>query len=130
MSKVFFPQALLDHCVVEGLAEIRPGELVLVPFDRKYVVAESIRVVEEVTGQADPHGFIGKVKVKKVLEEMGAEIVEDSMLIGENAYAIIPGFAGNAETALEAWLPLAPESAKGFASEDELLRAFIAKAGA
>lgn len=130
MPNVFFPQALLDHCVVEGLAEIRPGELILVPFERKYIVDESIRVVEELTGAADPHGFIGKVKAKKELEAIGAEIVEDSMLIGENAYSIVAGFAGAGDAPFKTWLAGAPDAAKRFTSENELLRAFITKAGA
>ncbi len=131
MPKVFFPQPLLDHCVVEGLCDLRPGELVLVPFARKYVVAESVRVVEELTGAADPHGFIGKVKPKHELEAMGAEIVQDSMLIGDNAYAIVPGYSGDPDAPLDAWQANgAPAEAKVFASEAELLQAFVTKAGA
>jgi hypothetical protein len=38
------------------------------------------------------------VKAKQTLVEMGAEILEDSMIIGDNAYDVIPGWAGRPRT--------------------------------
>jgi hypothetical protein len=93
-NRVFFPQSSLDQWTVEGKIELTPTELVIVAEGRGYAIAEVVRVVVEVTGSNDPHGIIGKVKDKAELETMGAEILENSMIIGDNAYDIVPGWAG------------------------------------
>jgi hypothetical protein len=93
-NRVFFPQACLDQWGVEGKIELTPSELVVLAEGRRYDISEVVRVVAEVTGAQDPHGFIGKVKPKAELEAMGAEILENSMIIGDNAYDVVPGWAG------------------------------------
>ncbi len=93
-NRVFFPQACLDQWGVEGKIELTPTELVVLAEGRRYAITEVVRVVTEVTGANDPHGLIGKVRAKVDLEAMGAEILENSMIIGDNAYDVIPGWAG------------------------------------
>jgi hypothetical protein len=93
-NRVFFPQACLDQWGVEGKIELTPTELVILAEGRKYAIREVVRVVVEVTGANDPHGFLGKVKPKDELVAMGAEILENSMILGDNAYDIVPGWAG------------------------------------
>jgi hypothetical protein len=51
-----------------------------------------VRVVAEVTGAEDANELVGKVKSLAYLQELGAEILEGSMLIGDNAYDVVPGF--------------------------------------
>lgn len=98
-ARVFFPQACLDQWGVEGKIELSPTELVVLAEGRRYAIAEVVRVVTEVTGSPDPHGIVGKVKAKAELEQMGAEILENSMIIGDNAYDVVPGWAGRPLTA-------------------------------
>ena len=93
-NRVFFPQLLLDQWGIEGKIDLTGNELVVLAEGRKYRIEECVRVVAEVTGANDPHGFIGKVKPKAQLDEMGAEILENSMIIGDNAYDVVPGWAG------------------------------------
>ncbi len=93
-NRIFFPQASLDQWGVEGKIELSPTDLVILSEARRYEITEVVRVVVEVTGSPDPHGLIGKVKSKADLEAMGAEIMENSMIIGENAYDVVPGWAG------------------------------------
>lgn len=93
-NRVFFPQACLDQWGVEGKIEVTPTELVILPEGRRYELTEVVRIVVEVTGATDPHGFIGKVKTKTELATMGAEILEGSMILGDNAYDVVPGWAG------------------------------------
>jgi len=59
---------------------------------------EVVHIVAEVTGSPDPHGFLGKVKSKADLVALGAEILEGSMILGDNAYDVVPGWAGLART--------------------------------
>ena len=37
---------------------------------------------------------VGKVKPKADLEKMGAEIMEGSMILGDSAYDVVPGWMG------------------------------------
>jgi hypothetical protein len=97
-NRVFFPQACLDQWGVEGKIELTPTELVVLGEGRRYTITEVVRVVTEVTGANDPHGLIGKVRLKADLETMGAEILENSMIIGDNAYDVVPGWAGSPTT--------------------------------
>lgn len=93
-NRVFFPQASLDQWGIEGKIELSPTELVVLAEGRRYAITEVVRIVVEVTGANDPHGFLGKVKDKAELEAMGAEILENSMILGDNAYDVVPGWAG------------------------------------
>jgi hypothetical protein len=131
-NRVFFPQACLDQWGIEGKIELTPTELVVLAEGRRYTISEAVRVVVEVTGASDPHGFVGKVKGKQELDAMGAEILENSMIIGDNAYDVVPGWAGTPATSFAEHLgsteranarrgKLAAESPK---SDEELLRRF------
>ncbi|HEY8073108.1 MAG TPA: hypothetical protein VIF62_03345 [Labilithrix sp.] len=93
-NRVFFAQASLDQWGIDGKVDLGPSELILLADGRRYKVVEAVRVVTEVTGANDGHEIIGKVKPKAALEEIGAEILENSMIIGDNAYDVVPGWLG------------------------------------
>jgi hypothetical protein len=98
-NRVFFPQSLLDQWGVEGKIEVTGAEIVVLAEGRRYEVLEVCHVLAEVTGSNDPHEIVGKVKAKQTLLAMGAEILENSMIIGDNAYDVVPGWAGRPKTA-------------------------------
>jgi hypothetical protein len=137
-NRVFFPQACLDQWGVEGKIELTPSELLIVAEGRRYTISEVVRVVLEVTGSPDPHGIVGKVRPKAELEKMGAEILENSMIIGDNAYDVVPGWAGRPLTSFATHLASAERAeARGGntnpgtgptldepKNDEELLRAF------
>ncbi len=93
-NAVFFPQDALDEWIVAGAIDLSKGELMITPEGRRYKVVEAVRVLAEVTGTPDPHKIVGKVKTKADMEKLGAEILEGSMIIGDNAYDVIPGWTG------------------------------------
>lgn len=103
-NRVFFPQACLDQWGIEGKIELTGAELVILSEARRYAITEVVRVVVEVTGSPDPHGIIGKVRPKAALQAMGAEILENSMIIGDNAYDVVPGWAGAPTTTFDDFL--------------------------
>jgi hypothetical protein len=51
-------------------------------------------VLREVSGAGDASQLVGKVKTREWLEQQGAELVETSMLLGEAAYDVDPGWMG------------------------------------
>jgi hypothetical protein len=91
-NRFFFPDAALNEWIVGELVDVRGGELTIRGEGRRYALAESVRIVREVSGSVDLHDLIGRVKVRAALEQLGAEIVETSMLVGEAAYDVEPGW--------------------------------------
>ena len=93
-NRVFFPQIALDEWLAETRVELRNDELLVKSENRKYRIIEGIRVLREVSGSSDGHELVGKVKSKAFLVELGAELLESSMILGDNAYDVVPGFVG------------------------------------
>lgn len=93
-NRVFFPQAALDEWLAEDRVEITADELILREEGRKYRIIEAVRVLHEVTGSPDANELIGKVKSIAYLTELGAELLDTSVILGDNAYEVCPGFVG------------------------------------
>lgn len=100
-NRVFFPQDSLDHWISESRVDLVANELVIKAENRRYRVVEAVRILTEVTGTFDLHELVGKVKSLSFLSELGAEILGTSMVLGENAYEVMPGFMGTAIGAFE-----------------------------
>lgn len=132
-NRVFFPQSFIDQWGVDGKVDLTANELILLVEGRRYKIEEAVYVVAEVTGANDDRKIVGKVKPKAGLEENGAEILENSMIIGDNAYDVVPGWMGTPTT------PFADHMASGERmkarggktdvvlpkKEEDLLRAFV-----
>lgn len=128
-NRVFFPQAALDEWITEDRVDLRHDELTIKSEGRRYKIIEAIRIMREATSSSDPHELIGKVKSKAFLEELGAEVLEGSMIIGDNAYDVVQGFVGApigsfAEHRKE--MPPDSRPAPGIMSDEDLLAAFLA----
>lgn len=95
-NRVFFPQDSLDHWIGESRVDLVGNELVIKTENRRYRVIEAVRILTEVTGTVDIHELVGKVKSLSFLGELGAEILGTSMVLGDNAYEVMPGFMGTA----------------------------------
>lgn len=93
-NRIFFPQAALNQWIVEGSVELAGAQLTILGEDRRYRIAEAVRVLREVSGTPDQNDVVGKVKSRVFFEELGAEILEESMIIGDNAYEVKTGWLG------------------------------------
>ena len=93
-NRVFFPQTALDQWIVEGAVVLEDGVLTMVDEGRRYGLIEAVRVLLEVSGGGDAHDLVGRVKTRAFLEQLGAELVETSMLLGDAAYDVEPGWVG------------------------------------
>ena len=128
-KRVFFPQAALDEWLGDGRVDLKNDELLIKSEGRRYRIIEATRILREVTNSDDPHEIIGKVKSRGFLNELGAEILEGSMIIGENAYDIVPGFVGAPIGSFADHQRTAPEVApsRHLATDEELLASFLAE---
>jgi len=130
-NRIFFAQASLDVWLADGAVDLTGTELTIVAEGRRYRLAEAARVVKEVTGSPDPHELMGRVKSTHYLEELGAELMEGSMILGDNAYDVVPGFMATPMGPYEEFLVSAEHTAlrdamspKEAQSDEELLKRF------
>jgi hypothetical protein len=128
-NRVFFPQQVLDRWLRAGDAELFANELTLKAERKRYRLVEGIRVLAEVSGSGDPYDITGKVKTVAFLSELGAELLGESMLIGDNAYEIVPGWLGQPKELTQAPGATAagPRAGSPAQSDAELLANFLAR---
>jgi hypothetical protein len=93
-NRLFVPQQMLDQWLSEDRVEIDGEVLVTRPEGQRFALTTAVLFKEEVSGSDDAHGLVGRVKDLEQLAELGAEHYADSVLMGENAYQVVEGFAG------------------------------------
>jgi hypothetical protein len=126
-NRVFFPQEALDAWIVSGAVEVKGHDLLLKSENRLYRMNEGVRILREVTGEPDAYDVVGKCKTVPYLRELGAELLENSMIIDNNAYDVVQGFlcvplgASASETTSDK--PARPP----LASDEQLLADFLSK---
>lgn len=94
-NRLFVPQLMLDQWLSEERVEVEGEILITRPEGQRFVLTTAVLFKEEVSGEADEHALVGKVKDLQQLSELGAEHYADSVIMGENAYQVIEGFAGS-----------------------------------
>ncbi len=125
-NRIFFPQDALDEWVADDRVDLNSEELTIRVDNRRYRVVEAVRVLREITDGSDPNELLGKVKSRAFLSELGAEVMEGSMIIGDNAYDVVQGFVG-APTSGFAEHRAANPGNESITSDEALLAAFVAK---
>ncbi|MGC4091116.1 MAG: hypothetical protein QM756_25225 [Polyangiaceae bacterium] len=94
-NRFFLPQEQLDRWLERGSVELSSDELMIFPHRRRYRLVEAVRVVSEVTGARDSFEIVGRVKSVGYLLELGAELLGDSMIVGDAAFQVVPGWLGS-----------------------------------
>lgn len=123
-NRVFFTQALLDIWIADERVELNGDEIVLRDENRNFKIIEAVHIVREVAGGGDSAKFLGKVKTRDQLVELGAEVLESSMVLGDDAYDVVPGFLGEPIGAFE---QRSPDSSTAASNDEELLTQFLLK---
>lgn len=93
-NRLFVAQTLLDQWLSESRVEVEGEVMVTKPEGQRFVLTTAVLFTAEVTGAPDPHGLIGRVKDVSKIAELGAEHYADSVILGDNAYQVVEGFAG------------------------------------
>jgi hypothetical protein len=130
-NRIFFPQLALDMWVPDGKVELAGDRLTLAANGRCYRVGEAVHVVREVTGTACPHDLVGRAKLRQGLLAMGAELMDDSMILGDNAYDVVPGWLGVPIESFDAYSARHAPGATGDTrptSDEQMLATFILSA--
>jgi len=128
-TRVFFPQTALDEWISENRVELKGEELTLMREGRRYRIIEAVRVMREVTGADDPHELLGRVKTRGFLVELGAELLEGSMILGDNAYDVIQGFVGSPTGSFSDYKKMASKAFASANDDEDVLKRFLAVDG-
>ncbi len=117
--KLFLPQTQLEEWALEDKADVKDGVLVVTGETGVYPVIPAVHIVQLVTGE-DTNRLVAKVKTEQQLESLGAEQMADSVLLGETAYEVVPGYVAEVPSPSDA----SSEDGKA-GSETDLLAAFL-----
>ncbi len=92
---LFVSQAMLDAWAEQGKIDFVGNVMTLLQGDgrgRRYALEPAVRFLKVLGAEADPNALLTKVKPVSQLREMGAEQVEGSVVLGDLAYEVEPGF--------------------------------------
>jgi len=108
---LFVSQALIDTWAEQGRIDFVGNVMTLLAGDgrgRRYALEPAVRFLKVLGVERDPHQLLAKVKPVAQLRAMGAEAVENSVVLGDAAYEVEPGFLAEVsaiEAAVNAPLP-------------------------
>lgn len=116
--KLFLPQTQLEEWALGDKADLKDGKLVVTAEGgAAFPAVPAVHFVQLVSGE-DTHKLVAKVKTEAQLASLGAEQMADSVILGESAYEVVPGYLTEVATV--------PRPAdKKPSSETDLLAAFI-----
>ena len=117
MLRLFLPEATLEEWAANGQADLKDGKLFIDPSHPPLGVAAAVHFLRLVSG-TDAKQLLSKVKTSAQLEQMGAEQMSDSVIVGEDAYQVVSGYVAE--------VPAASAARDGEESPDaDLLAAFL-----
>lgn len=97
---LFLSETRLEAWIAEGRAEIGEAKVRLVEEPAEFELASAVHIRALVEGR-DEREWLGRVKTEAFLRDAGAEILGETMVVGETAYEIVPGFLLETEEELE-----------------------------
>jgi hypothetical protein len=92
---LFVSQAMIDSWADQGRIDFVGNVMTLLSGegrDRSYALEPAVRFLALLGADADPHRLLKKVKSIAQLRELGAEVIDASVVLGDVAYEVEPGF--------------------------------------
>lgn len=120
--KLFLPEKTLEEWSVSEKADLVEGRLVVKDGNSSHPATPAVHFANLVTGD-DTHSLVGTVKTQSQLAALGAEHLQDSVILGDTAYEVVPGFVTEVVSAPPS-KPIEPKK-KTSSPEADLLAAFI-----
>lgn len=88
--RLFFSQERVDAWNADGQATLDGATLALAD-GRRFRLTEAVHVAR-LAGGDDRAGLVGKVKSHAAIAQIGGELMETALIVGETAYDVRPGF--------------------------------------
>ena len=95
VPRLYVPQDYVDRPDIAGEVVLDPQGIVLNHGGKRYRLSPGVLFLKVVAGE-DVEALIGRVKSAEALQAMGAEHYETSVVWGDTAYEVQPGFLGEA----------------------------------
>lgn len=95
MPRLYVPQDYVDRPDVVDQVTLDPKGLVLNHEGKNYRLSPAVLFLRVVGGE-DAEALVGRVKSDEALQAMGAEHYVTSVVWGDTAYEVQPGFLGEA----------------------------------
>ena len=93
MPRIFVAQTLVDTWLSTGRVALERDLLRLSGQQAVDLFINPAVWFERIDGgEADPHDVVGRVKTSQELAQMGADHYESSVVMGDYAYTVRPGF--------------------------------------
>jgi hypothetical protein len=127
-NRIFVSSELVDRWLSAGTADFRGEKLEARGTGTSYLVEEAVHITAEVTGSAEVPELVGRVRPLRELSSLGAEILDRSMVLGDLAYDIVPGFLvapHGLEPSDTAFLALSSLSDEASHSDEDLLARYL-----
>jgi hypothetical protein len=104
---LFVSQATLDAWADAGKVDLDGDAMTLAPGGRplRYALVPAVHFLHVVGADADPHGLVARVKSDAKLRALGGEWLGRSVVLGEVAYEVEPGFLAELTEAAAAGEP-------------------------
>ncbi len=95
MNRLFFSQRILDSLVEEGKITLENNIItILVPDKPTFELEPAFRFIRTADNGPDPHNLVGQIKYEKDIKAMNAEAYLNSVIYGDVAYDVEPGYIG------------------------------------
>ncbi len=93
-NALFIPHTMLDRLADAERIDLDGDELLVIPEGCRYRVVEAVHILAEVITGEDPQQLCGRVYPRQHLtDEIGGDLLGDSMLIEDSAFDVITGLA-------------------------------------
>lgn len=90
-ARVFVPQEALESWLIAGRASLEDDLLLFEGL--RFRSEPAVHFLEEVSGSDDAHALVGLVKSQKQLVSLSAEHSPGAVVLGDNAYRVVDGYA-------------------------------------
>ena len=94
MARIFVSQELVDLWSTDERIALDGDVMVLAATGQRLQLHPAVRVLRVVSDTNDPHNLVGCVKAPAELLAIGGEQYMNSLLVGEAAYDVEPGWMG------------------------------------
>ena len=94
MAKLFISQDRLDAWTADNRVKLEGETLTLLEDGRSFTIRPAVHFIKVAGNDVDPNDLLGKVKDEQALAELGADLYMDSVIMGDTAYDVQPGFVG------------------------------------
>lgn len=94
MARLFISQERLDAWTVEHRVRLEADIMTLADDGRSFRIVPAVRFLSVAGDGPDPNDVLNTVQDEVALAQMGADHYMNSVILGETAYDVQPGFLG------------------------------------